>query len=481
MPKDHPSTSQNDGSYPGTTARFVTAERLASIYRHYSEDSAKELVALRERHLIATVEEFLGLYHVIRSEHPHTSEETGFERCVAFVLEHWDSFFDIAVDPTFICWVSLLRDLIEPYGHRATAAADLRDHISASGLDRESYLHQHLTQFAAFAAGTAVKTGSDFVPPQTLSLQDGWLPGTDTELARDGDGNGKEVLQAVLGGIPCFKSAARPHPVPRARAASASLLVHANHPYYHLKHVERWPRLMTQSARVAFASRLAEAMSLTDQLIPGICRETDVVLNTCVAMETKGVTPMASGSYTRLFGAIFLADSPQVEFMAEMFIHEFCHNKLTLLEDAAPFFRNFSRRRFHHYSPWRDTLRSAEGVLHALFVHAEIARFWIRLLEQGSAGVRKDVILRRVWTLLGQLDLGAEDLRRTGEFTEVGSLLLDDIAQSIAEWRAAVTPCSPSAHPLFSEMKKDPELLELSIARALVRHRTAVWTSSAAS
>lgn len=469
MPEDIPLPSQNGMGPTGATYRS-----LASIYRHYSDACAKELRALRERHLVATVEEFLGLYHAIRSEHLHASEETDFERCAAFVMEHWGGFLDVAADPTFTCWVSLLRDLKEPYGRRSTAADDLTHHISASALHKEDYLRQHLTQFAAFTASTAVRSGSSFEPLYPLSLRGGWLPGSDTEWADGGDG----ILLAVLDSVPRFRFASCPRPVPRAKAAPASLLVHANHPYFHLHHVERWPRISEHATRMTFAARLGEALSLTEQIIPGISREAGVVLSTCVPMETKGVTAMASGSYTRLFGAVFLADSPRVEFVSEMFIHEFCHNKLTLLEEASPFFRNFSRSQFRHYSPWRDTLRSAEGVLHALFVHAEIARFWIGLLELGPVSVGEDVILRRVWTLLGQLDLGIEDLRRTGEFTEVGGVLLDEIARSVGGWRAAVTPSPSSALPFFSEMKKDPELAELTIAEALTRHRAAVWESS---
>jgi HEXXH motif-containing protein len=195
-------------------------------------------------------------------------------------------------------------------------------------------------------------------------------------------------------------------------------------------------------------------------------------------MTTEGVTPMASGSYTRLLGAVFLAESIKVEFVAEMFIHEFCHNKLTLLEELEPFFCNFSRSILRHYSPWRDTLRSAEGVLHALFVHAEIARFWLGLLGRSSERLDDDVILRRVWTLLGQLEYGVSDLRRTGEFTEIGHILLDSIARSVEVLRAVAGQCVPTALPFFSEMKKDPSLHDLKISLALERHRADVWQSA---
>src|SRR5581483_3070565 len=124
------------------------------------------------------------------------------------------------------------------------------------------------------------------------------------------------------------------------------LLVHANAPSFHLLHVERWPRIMGYTDRLQFAERVSDALRLVEKILPGFTRQAGIALNTCVPMITPSVPPLSSGSYTRLFGAVFLSSSPDQTFTAEMLIHEFAHNKLSLLEDVAPFFRNFSRKVF---------------------------------------------------------------------------------------------------------------------------------------
>ena len=191
-------------------------------------------------------------------------------------------------------------------------------------------------------------------------------------------------------------------------------------------------------------------------------------------MDTRGVTPMASGTYTRLQGAVFIADSDDPELSAEMLIHELSHTRLSLLEDLAPFFGDFSREKAGHYSPWRDTFRSAEGVLHALFVHMEIARFWLVRMRHSDTDAARERCLRRLWTLAEQIRVGSRDLRETGQFTQVGDVLLTKVEQELTTLETRLPPLDESARPFFSEIKPDPALSQHTIVHAVAGHRDGV-------
>ncbi|MBK8464888.1 MAG: hypothetical protein IPL32_03575 [Chloracidobacterium sp.] len=426
------------------------------------------------------VEKFLGLTELARIEHPDLSVESGFQDAVSFIWENWDGFLSVAQDPVFICWVGLLNDLICPHRGSLIAGNDVLCFFTSKH-DQFACLKEHLEQFSIFAFATAVKTQTSFRPPKSVAVEFGWLPGIDREYLSSPIGGDEKfhVISEVSNGIPIFDGQKRNgRRVPQVGSNGGSLSVHANHPYFQLGHIERWPRLMDYQKREQFVGIVDDALSLIDELIPGLCQQSSIILKTCVPMTTEGITPMASGSYTRLNGSIFLACSPQTELVAEMFIHEFCHNKLTLLEDVSPFFPSFSRSQFRHYSPWRDSLRSAEGVLHALFVHAEIARFWICLYQYGKSSMPKDLIRRRVWTLLGQISMGAKGLEKTGEFTDTGKILLAAIVQPIDGWTENFPPCCQDALPFFSEIKADSALAGMNISQALRSHKTAIFGST---
>ena len=55
--------------------------------------------------------------------------------------------------------------------------------------------------------------------------------------------------------------------------------------------------------------------------------------------------------------------------VAEAIVHEAMHLQLTLIEQAVPLVRLTTRQ---HYSPWRGEFRSAQGVLHGLYVFCVI-------------------------------------------------------------------------------------------------------------
>ncbi len=74
--------------------------------------------------------------------------------------------------------------------------------------------------------------------------------------------------------------------------------------------------------------------------------------------------------------------------LADSLIHEHRHQKLYLLE-----------RRFEMtepgglvVSPWREDLRPASGVLHAVFVFVELRRFWEHVRDRGPERLRKRAV-----------------------------------------------------------------------------------------
>jgi len=64
--------------------------------------------------------------------------------------------------------------------------------------------------------------------------------------------------------------------------------------------------------------------------------------------------------------------------VAESIVHEAMHLQLTLIEQATPLVHPTDEQ---HFSPWKGTYRSPQGVLHALYVFRVITQYFERLLE----------------------------------------------------------------------------------------------------
>jgi len=61
--------------------------------------------------------------------------------------------------------------------------------------------------------------------------------------------------------------------------------------------------------------------------------------------------------------------------LAEACIHEHLHNRLYLLEEAMPLTTRTAQPR-SYYSPWKQTTRGIDGMLHAIYVFSHLAWFW---------------------------------------------------------------------------------------------------------
>jgi HEXXH motif-containing protein len=103
--------------------------------------------------------------------------------------------------------------------------------------------------------------------------------------------------------------------------------------------------------------------------------------------------------------------------IAEAIVHEAMHLQLTLIEQVVPIVRT---RSLQHYSPWRGEFRSAQGVLHGLYVFSVIDAFFcvlqsLPVWDFNSVGYIK----RRRSEIHGQVDSirpfqDSDDLTETG-------------------------------------------------------------------
>lgn len=455
---------------------------VARAYRGYSQDSTRALAALRDRFHSRLIETFLGLFEITRTNRPSLFTESGLGVAIERVFEDWPSFVDVARTPSFCFWTSIWRDLTDLNPGSCIARNDIDRVVSAlGGTDREAFLMQHLRRFGALAACTALRAGTSFQLSQPVPLSRAWLPLVEREWLDSSGNAGPALLVGVEEGQVRWDDRRTAfHDVPIAEHGALRLHVHANAPEFQLRHVERWDRITDFAGCQQAAERLTAGIRRLADLMPEFLDHAALVAVTCVPLTSRATVAMASGSYTRLQGALFLLDSDDPDLSAEMLIHEVSHNKLSLLEDSADFFANFSRSRSAHYSPWRDERRSAEGVLHALFVHAEIARFWIRCHARPHAPDGQRRAARRVWTLLGQLQLGSDALKRTGDFTAVGRALLDAIDEDVESFIRSFPPCDAAELPFFSEIKQDARLADLPIAQALRAHYEAIVAKDSA-
>ena len=92
--------------------------------------------------------------------------------------------------------------------------------------------------------------------------------------------------------------------------------------------------------------------------------------------------------------------------VAESIVHEAMHLQLTLIEHDLPLVDTSAST---HFSPWKDTCRPSQGVLHALYVFRVIDRFFERLQTASILSVtesryinnRREEISRQIGEIRG--------------------------------------------------------------------------------
>lgn len=106
--------------------------------------------------------------------------------------------------------------------------------------------------------------------------------------------------------------------------------------------------------------------------------------------------------------------------VAESIVHEAMHLKLTLIERLVPLVDVSSANLY--FSPWRNELRPARGVLHGLFVFKVIHDFFKELQLNATHGVEDDYLEFRIEQIKNEISM-LDDFANCPDLTQDGAIL----------------------------------------------------------
>ncbi|WP_112263161.1 aKG-HExxH-type peptide beta-hydroxylase [Lentzea terrae] len=166
----------------------------------------------------------------------------------------------------------------------------------------------------------------------------------------------------------------------------------------------------------------------------------EVAQECAAAITTLSVIPspvhdMASATAADAFGCVYLSLPPDPRTAALALTHELQHGKLSVLMDLFPLTSADSGELY--YAPWRPDPRPLAGLLHGIYAHLGVAAFWRRYhdhqAEQEHARWR---------TATRQ---AAATALSCGKLTELGTVLVTEIAEVLDGWTDTVSPTAQAA------------------------------------
>jgi HEXXH motif-containing protein len=183
--------------------------------------------------------------------------------------------------------------------------------------------------------------------------------------------------------------------------------------------------LLNQSTRIEFLAVLNQAIHLIKMVMPAALEEmveTAQYLSP-IRPEDCETDTLPSFSSPALPGVIFVgierADGKLLHalHLAESCVHEHLHNRLYLLDEALPLAVKRENPR-EYFSPWKQTMRPVEGMLHGIYVFAHLAWFWRNASEKvdGLMEYAADNVAQQINQLkAATTDLDSDELTPAGQ------------------------------------------------------------------
>lgn len=133
---------------------------------------------------------------------------------------------------------------------------------------------------------------------------------------------------------------------------------------------------------------VADALNIVEAWRPALARELRTICSAVQFVRDPSAHPdkIVSFSDNSVPGALYVSITQSSGLidaydLADSLIHEYRHQKLYLFERRHPTTHPGSLV----VSPWREDLRPASGLLHAIFVFVELRRFWEHVRDHGPA------------------------------------------------------------------------------------------------
>jgi HEXXH motif-containing protein len=189
---------------------------------------------------------------------------------------------------------------------------------------------------------------------------------------------------------------------------------------------------------------------------------------------------LADGDYTNVSvseapGAFVASVYAHPYEMADIFIHEFHHNRLFGLENIEPLID--LEDTWRGYSPWRDDPRPLRGLLHAVYVFQPVARYWGAVAASGEAkGDLGDYARDQVVRTALQLRTAFDTLDAHATWTAHGAIARPVLEAGVAE--AAERARTLGLTPDLPAWRLDPEGRlardrDRTVAASVAAHRAA--------
>ena len=292
-----------------------------------------------------------------------------------------------------LCIIDHLGRAAEGARHRVLASPEMALYISArlnESIPDPDIAIPVLTRVAPASSAPECQKFSwtgmlplDYLPLGERAIRASGVMLSDPELVLDND---KIMLSSANDG-----GAAIEVPIKGSKEPLENCVVYADR----LKLVDGWRPFsalfddgnisvnLDQSSRVEFLTVLAEAVDLIKLVMPAALEEMVETAQYLSPIRPKDTETDALPSFSSptvpgvIFVGIERGDGTliDVRHLAESCVHEHLHNRLYLLDEALPLTVKTANPRLY-FSPWKQTTRTIEGMLHAVYVFSHLAWFW---------------------------------------------------------------------------------------------------------
>jgi hypothetical protein len=449
------------------------------------------------------IAELIGQASVIETDLAQLAVSTGF-------LEYFRKFKAVRVSaagevwatPAAFHWNSMSRMFLDVVHFGVPIHEALHGYLSHLNSSFSQGLATHFNDFGRFALAAYIRGRRtvEFEEPIEIRLPSA-LPGTHLALLPPNSDtnsstrvlNWKCLDQRMLDAIEELRTSSDTtcsvvnisnepsesvevviHKLPVLSRPSGTIAIDSFEPCLSLRSVEVYPRITDPAGCRHFLVTVSRALERLAAYDESLVNDMTLITASLTPMNAGGnEESMFSGTSSAIFGACFLSATEQPLFAGEMLVHEFCHNKLRLLQEVVPLISEKYLNRSIFYSPWRDEPRPIDGLMHGLYVFSSIAGFWLHVWKDLNANeAERKIAQRRVGTLLLQLKFAFDEFSEHAELMPAGKVFLSIIDNRIACLESETKGWElDRLQSLFSGVLKDKSLKDMPVLDSVSRHK----------